>query len=84
LPLGRERRAFKQEKWFIRSTLMPLLQAEEDVAFLERQAKKRAEEARIMKDVPGWEVGKSVYHTKRWILPPLNDMNYPGRWGPAE
>ena len=27
------------------------------------------EEALIMKDVPGWEVGKSVYHTSKWIPP---------------
>ena len=27
------------------------------------------EEAQIMADVPGWEVGKSVYHTDKWILP---------------
>ena len=27
------------------------------------------EEALIMKDVPGWEVGKSVYNTKKWIPP---------------
>jgi len=28
------------------------------------------EEAEIMKDVPGWVVGESVYHTEKWI-PPL-------------
>lgn len=27
------------------------------------------EEALIMKDVPGWEVGKSVYNTTKWIPP---------------
>lgn len=27
------------------------------------------EEALIMKDVPGWEVGKSVYNTSKWIPP---------------
>lgn len=27
------------------------------------------EEAEIMKDVPGWEVGKSVYNTDKWIPP---------------
>jgi NADH dehydrogenase (ubiquinone) 1 alpha subcomplex subunit 13 len=27
------------------------------------------EEALIMKDIPGWEVGKSVYNTKKWIPP---------------
>lgn len=27
------------------------------------------EEAEIMKDVPGWTVGKSVYNTDKWIPP---------------
>lgn len=27
------------------------------------------EEALIMKDVPGWEVGKPVYNTSKWIPP---------------
>ena len=28
------------------------------------------EEAQIMKDVPDWKVGESVYNTEKWI-PPL-------------
>lgn len=28
-----------------------------------------AEEALIMKDVPGWKVGESVYHTDKWVPP---------------
>ena len=27
------------------------------------------EEALIMKDVEGWKVGESVYHTKKWVPP---------------
>ena len=27
------------------------------------------EEAVIMKDVPGWKVGDSVYNTKKWVPP---------------
>ncbi len=27
------------------------------------------EEAQIMKDVPGWTPGDSVYHTKKWLPP---------------
>jgi NADH dehydrogenase (ubiquinone) 1 alpha subcomplex subunit 13 len=27
------------------------------------------EEAKIMKDVPGWVVGESVYKTPQWIPP---------------
>lgn len=26
-------------------------------------------EALIMKDVPGWTVGESVYNTEKWITP---------------
>nr|GEW88400.1 NADH dehydrogenase [ubiquinone] 1 alpha subcomplex subunit 13-B [Tanacetum cinerariifolium] len=27
------------------------------------------EEARIMKDVPGWKAGESVYHSGKWMSP---------------
>ena len=27
------------------------------------------EEALIMKDVPGWEVGKNVYNSPKWLPP---------------
>ncbi|XP_072296491.1 NADH dehydrogenase [ubiquinone] 1 alpha subcomplex subunit 13 isoform X1 [Eucyclogobius newberryi] len=27
------------------------------------------EEAILMKDVPGWKVGESVFHTDRWVTP---------------
>lgn len=36
------------------------------------------EEALIMKDVPGWEVGKPIYNTSKWIPPhpaQLKDMD---------
>ena len=26
-------------------------------------------EAQIMKDVPDWKVGESVYHTDKWVTP---------------
>lgn len=26
-------------------------------------------EAQIMKDVPDWKVGESVYHTEKWVTP---------------
>uniref|UniRef100_A0A6P8S5L4 NADH dehydrogenase [ubiquinone] 1 alpha subcomplex subunit 13 n=1 Tax=Geotrypetes seraphini TaxID=260995 RepID=A0A6P8S5L4_GEOSA len=32
------------------------------------------EEAIIMKDVPGWKVGESVFHTDRWVNPSLNEL----------
>ncbi|XP_017582989.1 PREDICTED: NADH dehydrogenase [ubiquinone] 1 alpha subcomplex subunit 13 [Corvus brachyrhynchos] len=33
------------------------------------------EEAKIMKDVPGWKVGESCFHTDRWV-PPTQDELY--------
>ena len=36
------------------------------------------EEALIMKDVPGWKVGESVYHSERWIPPNPAQLKFPG------
>ncbi len=50
---------------------MPLLQAEKD-RFLVNELKQRNErEQEIMKDVEGWEVGKSPYHFNEYFMPPL-------------
>ena len=35
------------------------------------------EEAQIMKDVPGWKVGESVYHADRWIPPVPEQLKSP-------
>ena len=35
------------------------------------------EEAQIMKDVPGWKVGESVYHVDRWIPPVSGQLKSP-------
>lgn len=32
------------------------------------------EEAIIMKDVPNWKVGESVFHTTRWVPPLIGEM----------
>ncbi|NXG43146.1 NDUAD dehydrogenase, partial [Psilopogon haemacephalus] len=34
------------------------------------------EEAKIMKDVPGWKVGESVFHTDRWVTPTVDELYY--------
>ena len=34
------------------------------------------QEAIIMKDVPGWVVGESPFHTKRWITPTIDDLYF--------
>lgn len=36
-------------------------------------------EADVMKDVPGWKVGKNVYNSARW-MPPATDELRPDVW----
>jgi len=62
------KRELNAEKRFVRATLLPFLQAEEDARFLREQARNLELERRIMQGVPGWEVGKSPYHTT-WMPP---------------
>nr|GEX61689.1 NADH dehydrogenase [ubiquinone] 1 alpha subcomplex subunit 13-B [Tanacetum cinerariifolium] len=67
-------RAIKEEKYAARRAILPMLQAEEDERFVKEWQKYLEEEARIMKDVPGWKVGKSVYHSGKWIPPATGEM----------
>lgn len=66
---NRERRANQKEKLNARLALLPLLQAESDRRVLRAMKAFEEEEALIMKDVPDWKVGESVYHTDKWIPP---------------
>ncbi|KAL0376870.1 UNVERIFIED_CONTAM: NADH dehydrogenase [ubiquinone] 1 alpha subcomplex subunit-B [Sesamum calycinum] len=65
-------RALKEEKYAARRAILPMLQAEEDERFVKEWKKYLEEEARIMKDVPGWKVGESVT---------LRKMDASGNWG---
>ncbi|KAI9292666.1 GRIM-19 [Neoconidiobolus thromboides FSU 785] len=65
----RERMELHREKTWARIHLVPLLTAEEDRDLYRRQQASLAREAEIMKDVPGWKVGESVYNTKRYVQP---------------
>ena len=67
---NRERREIRKEQLTARLALLPLLQAEQDRRVLRAMTAFEEEEALIMKDVPGWKVGESVYNTDKWI-PPL-------------
>jgi NADH dehydrogenase (ubiquinone) 1 alpha subcomplex subunit 13 len=49
--------------------ILPYLQAESDRRYLRMKKQALEEEAKIMKDVPGWVVGESVYKTPQWIPP---------------
>ncbi|XP_035525950.1 NADH dehydrogenase [ubiquinone] 1 alpha subcomplex subunit 13 isoform X2 [Morone saxatilis] len=66
---NRERRRLQIEDMEARIALMPLLQAEEDRRVLRMMKENLEEEAVLMKNVPGWKVGESVFHTDRWVAP---------------
>jgi NADH dehydrogenase (ubiquinone) 1 alpha subcomplex subunit 13 len=65
----RETRFSADEIFTVRQIVNPILQAEWDLRYLEHERKKKEEEARIMKDVPGWVPGEPT--TKHRWLPPL-------------
>ncbi|KAF8607504.1 hypothetical protein BDV93DRAFT_466913 [Ceratobasidium sp. AG-I] len=61
-----ERRELKRENMWARIHLVPLLLAEGDRDAYRRDQAAKAREREIMKDVRGWEVGKSVYHNTKY------------------
>uniref|UniRef100_F6R3N2 NADH dehydrogenase [ubiquinone] 1 alpha subcomplex subunit 13 n=1 Tax=Equus caballus TaxID=9796 RepID=F6R3N2_HORSE len=62
------------EDFEARIALMPLLQAEKDRRVLQMLRENLEEEAIIMKDVPDWKVGESVFHTTRWVTPMMGEL----------
>merc|ERR1712028_135063 len=64
-----KRREEHEEKLQARRNLVALLQAEEDRRYVVAKEAAIAREAEIMKDVPGWKVGESVYNGGRWMPP---------------
>ncbi|XP_034611155.1 NADH dehydrogenase [ubiquinone] 1 alpha subcomplex subunit 13 [Trachemys scripta elegans] len=73
---NRERRRLLIEDLETRIALFPLLQAESDRRTLRLLRENLEEEAKIMKDVPGWKVGESVFHTDRWVPPTTDELYY--------
>uniref|UniRef100_A0AAF6YRY8 NADH dehydrogenase [ubiquinone] 1 alpha subcomplex subunit 13 n=1 Tax=Bos taurus TaxID=9913 RepID=A0AAF6YRY8_BOVIN len=71
---NRERRRLQIEDFEARIALMPLLQAEKDRRVLQMLRENLEEEATVMKDVPGWKVGESVFHTTRWVTPMMGEL----------
>jgi len=61
-----EQRELKREKVWSRIHLTPLLIAEADRDAYRREQAALAREKAIMKDVPGWEPGKSVYNNPKY------------------
>ncbi|KAK9135749.1 hypothetical protein Syun_015079 [Stephania yunnanensis] len=77
--MKRKPRELKEEKYAARRAILPILQAEEDERFVKEWKKYLEEEARIMKDVPGWKVGESVYHSGKWMPPATGELR-PDVW----
>ncbi|KAG8134329.1 putative NADH dehydrogenase protein [Naja naja] len=71
-----ERRHLAFEDTEARIAVMPLLMAEDDRRTLHLMHHNLDEEAKIMKDVPGWQVGESVYHTTRWVVPRADELYF--------
>merc|ERR1712070_921435 len=65
-----KRRELREEKFASRRAIVPLWQAEEDRRWVAAKAAATAMEAEIMKDVPGWKAGASVYSEGcKWVPP---------------
>ncbi|KAG5286177.1 hypothetical protein AALO_G00011890 [Alosa alosa] len=71
---NRERRRMHIEDLEARIALLPLLQAESDRRTLRMMRENLEEEAAIMKEVPGWKVGESMFHTERWVSPTTEEL----------
>mmetsp|Transcript_27905 Transcript_27905/g.34440 ORF Transcript_27905/g.34440 Transcript_27905/m.34440 type:complete len:134 (+) Transcript_27905:61-462(+) len=50
-----------------RYAIAPVLQAEADREYLERELIALKKEAEIMKNVEGWKVGKNPYNSGKWM-----------------
>lgn len=64
---NRETAKIKLSERESRYNMVPFLQAEADREYAYRERISDAKEAEIMKDVPGWEVGKSPFNSKKWM-----------------
>ncbi|CAH7675371.1 GRIM-19 [Phakopsora pachyrhizi] len=62
-----EKLELKREQMWSRIHLVPLLMAESDRDAYRRNRANLEREKEIMRDVPGWEAGKSVYNTKKYV-----------------
>uniref|UniRef100_A0A8D0GSJ8 NADH dehydrogenase [ubiquinone] 1 alpha subcomplex subunit 13 n=1 Tax=Sphenodon punctatus TaxID=8508 RepID=A0A8D0GSJ8_SPHPU len=73
---NRERRRLLIEELESRIAILPILMAESDRRTLRLLRQNLEEEAKIMKDVPGWKVGERRYHTTRWVTPSNDELYY--------
>lgn len=67
---NKHQRELAKEERENRIALLPFLQAEADVEYLEQEKHILEKERQIMKDVvPGWVAGQSPYHSDRYQTP---------------
>jgi len=66
--IAERRELFRETQW-ARIYLIPLLEAENDRDLYRRQYAAMVREQEIMKDVPGWMPGASVYYGERYVGP---------------
>jgi len=72
---NQHRRALKREQRENRVALLPFLQAEADVIYVQRLAKERALEAKWMAGVPGWRPSSDYHNKTLWAKPPTSYGN---------
>lgn len=70
-----ERNRQKVREREIRYNIAPLMQAEADREYAQRERAILAKEAEIMKNVPGWEVGKNPYNNGKWMPRAIYDFS---------
>ncbi|KAH8830334.1 GRIM-19 [Flagelloscypha sp. PMI_526] len=66
---NQERKELAREQVWSRIHLVPLIMAEGDRDIYRRQQASLEREKEIMKDVPGWKPGESVYNDPRYHTP---------------
>lgn len=64
---NKELKELKREDIWSRIHLVPFLTAESDRDRYRREQANLEREKQIMEDVPGWEAGKSVYNSKKYV-----------------
>lgn len=74
---NRERRMFRRQMMDARIALYPLFLAEHDRNTLRQMKDFEDAEVEIMKDVPSWRAGESVYYTTRWVKPIQTNLDTP-------
>jgi len=70
-----EKREQKMHERKMRYAIAPILQAEADREYLEREQIYLKKEADTMKDVDGWVVGRSPYWTQKFMPRAVNPFD---------